>query len=190
MARLFLLVENVFAVYPDAFDTIPAPQDAVLIARYSEATYTELHQLMSVNVHLLNWNPVAEELKLGDDVLIDSVWIQARESELTQASDLKAAKVGLRDKMALAQTHAATITILFNAVLDQTVNQTVQPTRFDNLKAVIQNAPQAFRDRLITDCVQELGVDPTGVLTAPQQRQATLYLRAWVTPLALLLSLV
>lgn len=108
---------------------------------------------------------------------------------LTENQQTQVAKAGLKSKISLAQTHADAIKNLFNEVLDQTLNQTVQPDRFNVLKAIIDASVPAFRNRLITDIQQELGIDVTGSLTLAQQRQCTLYIRAWVTGLALLLSL-
>jgi hypothetical protein len=152
---------------------------AELVAVYADVLGISAHN--GYFVDLITDSPVTQQ-QLQTIVDLHNAAVLTTEQQIT------AAQAGLRDKVSLAETHATTIKVLFNAVLDQTINQTVQPTRFDNLKTVIQNAAPAFRDRLITDCVQELGFDPTGVLSAAQIRQATLYVRAWVTGLALLLT--
>lgn len=140
-----------------------------------------------IRSHNITWD--GANLRINDSIYLSAAWIAARASEVNQADVLAAAKAGLRDKIALAKEHADTITIMLNMVLNQTQLQTVQPDRFNNVRAVITNAPQGFRDRVVTDVQQELGFDVTGTLTVAQQRQACLYLRMWCMPLAFLVSL-
>jgi hypothetical protein len=183
---LWLMDSGFLAVRDSAYDTQDDTATWQRIAVYDETAYPVIHQTLSDNVKNATW--ANGQLTINGQVVIDSAWIAARQAEITQAGNVASAKTGLLDKIDLAKTHATTIRTLFNAVLDQTINQIAQPTRFDALKAVIQNAPLAFRERLITDCIQELGFDPTGTLSAAQIRQATLYVRMWITGLALLLS--
>lgn len=109
-------------------------------------------------------------------------------ADIAANETIESAQSGLLDKVALAEQYADSIKTLYNAVLDQTENQTAQPNRFNALYAVVQAAPLAFRSRFVTDCTQELGFDVAGTLTLNQQRQTCLFIRVWVTGLALLLS--
>ncbi len=171
------IIDESFPITPDANTT--------RIIVFDASTYpTESDFIRS---HNMLWD--GANLRHDGNIYLSAAWIAARLAEANQASTIASAKSGLKDKIALAQTHADTIKVLFNAVLDQTINQTVQPTRFTDLRTIITNAVPAFRDRVVTDIQQELGFDVTGNLTLAQQRQATLYMRAWVTGMALLLTL-
>lgn len=99
--------------------------------------------------------------------------------------------VGLRDKIALAHdpNNAPSITILFNTVLDQTLNRVAQPTRYNNIRAVMDAAPASFQNRFNDDLLAEVGIDATATpLSAAQQRQYCLFARVWMTPLGMLLK--
>ena len=128
--------------------------------------------------------PAPNEAQL---ITIYDTWLAAHTATVAHTATIETAQSGLLDKVALAEQYAADIKTLYNAVLDQTENQTVQPTRFNNLYAVVQAAPVALRNRVVTDIQEELGFNVTGSLSAAQQRQACLYLRVFATQLATLL---
>lgn len=160
-------------------------EDTTLIVQFDMDTYLSIYQQIADNVKdVLYTNG---NLQIGEVVIVDSTWIAARQTELTQAETIESAQSGLLDKVLLAEQYADSIKTLYNAVLDQTENQTMQPTRFNNLYAVVQASSNAFRNRIITDIEQELGFNVTGTLSATQQRQACFFLRVFSTELATLL---
>jgi hypothetical protein len=81
MARLILRVDGGISVYPDAMDTLPLTVGDVQIVAYSEPTYAALHQQMSEASKLLTWNAVTRAVALDGQVIIDSAWIDARQTE-------------------------------------------------------------------------------------------------------------
>lgn len=163
---------------------------------------TAVAQLQSENyfgnvILQLNCGDTVAECEVLDDVTLtvltpDTATLESALDSANTASasqtTIESAQAGLKDKVSLASSNADNIKTLFNAVLDQTIDQTIQPTRFENLNAVLATLSIGFRNRLITDIQEELGFDVTGTLTATQQRQACLYIRMWITPLAVLLS--
>jgi hypothetical protein len=81
MARLILRPDGGLSVYPDAMDTLPLTVGDVQIVAYSEPTYAALHQQMSEASKLLTWNAVTRAVALDGQVIIDSAWIDARQTE-------------------------------------------------------------------------------------------------------------
>jgi hypothetical protein len=69
------------------------------------------------------------------------------------------------------------------------LNRTAQPERFSALQTILDAAPDAFKNRFVTDLLHELGIDYATISTDNQRRQACLYARIWSTQLALLLSI-
>lgn len=186
IASIYARQDGTIAHVDDGMFPFTPDANTTRVIQFAMDSYGTEYQHIASNTKAAFWD--GANLQIDNVVYLDAAWIAARAAEIAQAGNIADAQTGLRDKVDLARTHAVTIRILFNAVLDQTIGQTAQPTRFDTLKTIIQNAPLAFRERLITDCIQELGFDPTTPLSAAQIRQATLYVRMWVTGLALLLS--
>lgn len=185
IAQIYARQDGTIAhVADNSFSITPDP-DTTLVIEFDAATYSTEYQHIADNSKAAFWD--GANLQINSAVYLDSAWIAARQAELTQAESIEAAQSGLLDKVLLAEQYATDIKTLYNAVLDQTENQTVQSARFNALYAVVQAAPLAFRNRIITDIQQELGFDVTGTLTATQQRQACFYLRVFSTQLATLL---
>lgn len=190
MARYFQMADGNFAAWDNSLDNQSAPLGWTLIATYDHTLYAVIHQQLSDNTKNATWNAVARTLTINSAIVIDGAWIDSEAARLATAVATVSAKSGLKDKISLAQTHADAIRRIFNTVLDQTINQTAQPTRWNNIKAQIDNAAtaNAFKNRFGTDVLEELGFDVNGALSAAQIRQVTLYSRMWIAGLALLLS--
>jgi len=175
---------------PQVWDTsygAPAA-NTTLISRFDFDTYRAIYFALADNVKAIRYEGGA--IVLGAEVIVSAAWIADRELEIVTASNVTTAKSGLKDKIALARDHADAIKRIFNTVLDQTIDQTTQPTRWNNIKEQIDHAStaNAFKVRFAKDVLEELGFDANGVLSAAQIRQITLYTRMWITSLALLLS--
>lgn len=125
----------------------------------------------------------------GDEPAVDSVEAAHDATILSDGERLTNAKQGLSDKTQLARDHAADIMPLFNTILDQTLNQTTQPARYDTIRAVVDGSAAGFRAAFHGDLLQEMGIDASAALTAAQQRQYCVYARVWVNQVGLLLSL-
>lgn len=112
------------------------------------------------------------------------------QAQIASEATIRSARQDLRDKIALAHdsAFAPVIKSLFNATLDNTLGQVGQPARFTAIQTIVNAAPNAFKNRFITDLQEELGIDYATISTTTQQRQASFFARVWSTQLALLLS--
>lgn len=104
----------------------------------------------------------------------------------TTDSTVATAQNGLKNKIALAEQFASSITAVLNVSLQQTEDATTQPTRFNNIKAVMDAQPAAFRNRFNGDLLQEAEIT-IGSIVAGQFPAYCRYARQWSTQLALLL---
>lgn len=113
-------------------------------------------------------------------------WIAANTALETTENTIKTAQTGLKSKIALAEQFASSITALLNATLQTTEDAVVQPTRYNNIKAVMDAQPAAFRNRFNGDLLQEAEITIASI-TSGQFPAYCRYARAWATQLALLL---
>lgn len=139
------------------------------------------------NVGQFDWNhpslakPTANQLITAHDT-----FVAATLTSDTTESTIKTAQNGLKNKIALAEQFATSITAVLNVSLQQTEDATTQPTRFNNIKAVMDAQPAAFRNRFNGDLLQEAEIT-IGSIVAGQFPAYCRYVRAWSTQLALLL---
>lgn len=117
------------------------------------------------------------------------IWENNRLTVLQEANELADSRNGLREKIDFSKTFHAEIKILFNAVLEETETQTVQPDRYTTLRAVMDAQTSAFRNRFNNDLMEEAGIDSTSISTTNQRRTYSLYLRLWISGLAILLGM-
>jgi enamine deaminase RidA (YjgF/YER057c/UK114 family) len=80
---LWLMDNGFFAVRDSAYDTQPDTTNWTRLARYDETLHPVPHQKLSDNVKNATW--ANGQLTIGGQVAIDSAWIAARQTELTQA---------------------------------------------------------------------------------------------------------
>lgn len=125
--------------------------------------------------------PTAQQLITAHDAFI-ATNITSDTTELA----VKSAQNGLKNKIALAEQFASSITAVLNVSLQQTEDATTQPTRFNNIKAVMDAQPAAFRNRFNGDLLQEAEIT-IGTIVAGQFPAYCRYVRQWSTQLALLL---
>lgn len=112
-----------------------------------------------------------------------ATWQALAQTKLDAAAAFLAAKAGLREKIALAQTHAANITILWNLCLTQVENNTAHPTKYNNVRTFVDALPAALRNRLHN------GVNLVAIDTDDEREAYFEHILSYSTALGMLLSL-
>lgn len=147
------------------------------------------HKTQTIDEYL-EW---ISELPKPTEIQINAWWIQLVEDTNNQLAIENAVKNsinGIKEKLQLSYDYAEDIKIIYNAVLEATLNNQDTNTRFQILHDLVELRPSAFKNRLNNDVLQEVGFDVNVVLptiTQAQKRQYCLYLRIWITNLTLLL---
>lgn len=141
--------------------------------------FTDMNQVEWLHQTVVK--PTANQL-----ITIYDTWIAAQSATEATETTIKTAQNGLKNKIALAEQFASSITAVLNASLQQTEDATTQPTRFNNIKAVMDAQPAAFRNRFNGDLLQEAEIT-IGSIVAGQFPAYCRYVRQWSTQLALLL---
>lgn len=117
------------------------------------------------------------------------VWENARLLSLTNEAAVGESKNGLKEKIAFAQLLHSEIKTVFNAILEETETQTVQPARYNTLRALVDSQSGTFKNRFNNDLLQEARIDSSTISTDSQHSTYCLYLRTWITGLVILLAL-
>lgn len=113
-------------------------------------------------------------------------WVTANAAQAASEQTINTAQTGLKSKIALAEQFASSIAALLNVTLQATEDAAVQPTRYNNIKAVMDAQPAAFRNRFNGDLLQEAEITIVSI-TAAQFPAYCRYARLWATQLSLLL---
>lgn len=113
-------------------------------------------------------------------------WVAANAAQAASEQTINTAQTGLKSKIALADQFAPSITALLNVTLDQTQTGTSQPTRYNNIKAVLDAQPNPFRTAFNKDLLEETGI-VIGSIVAGQFPTYCFYARVWSTQLSELL---
>lgn len=173
-----------------ALPTINKVWDALTIGGFEISVHYQIRGDWKTvdNMDWLEW--LSETPKPTEAELL--TWWGQYQTEQTNETNVLNAKQTLKSKIQLAKDYATSIQVIFNADLDETINQSIQPNRYNTLSALMELQPNAFKNRFYNDIREEMGLNfPTILATATlaQQRQYCVYLRTWITQIAFLLSL-
>lgn len=116
-------------------------------------------------------------------------WETERLAEIDNENEITDSRNGLKEKISLAQAFHSEIKTVFNAILEETETQTVQPARYNTLRALMDSQSGTFKNRFNTDLLQEARIDESNITTDTQRSTYCLYLRTWITGLVILLAL-
>ena len=165
--------------------------------------YAAISHYLTSNGHIADYRMLVNFPATGHTNLVDKVeWriappvlptaqnlIDAYNAYLaaqTSESVIVTAQTGLKNKIALAEQFASSIAAVLNVSLQQTEDATTQPTRFNNIKAVMDAQPAAFRNRFNGDLLQETGIVIASIVVLDYPNYCR-YIRQWSTQLSLLL---
>lgn len=172
-------LKNALALYAQQNLIDISEDDCWRLPSGERSGYTSINQVEWLHESVIK--PTENQLiTLYDNWIAANVAAQAVETTITTA------QTGLKNKIALAEQFAPSITALLNVSLQQTEDATTQPTRFNNIKAVMDAQPAAFRNRFNGDLLQETGIS-IGSILALNYPDYCRYVRLWSSQLSLLL---
>lgn len=116
-------------------------------------------------------------------------WENERLAFVAIADETKNNQQGLREKIGFAVAFSLEIRTVFNAVLEETEQQTDLTTRYANIQPLLELQPSPFKNRFKTDLLVEMGVDASAIVTDDEKSAYLRYLRFWIQGLTILLAI-